>query len=141
MRARTGKTYTQYQVDKLLEMAEKDYEKQWNEQVEEIRTKTFENVKVDMYAQFMSIAMATLEKFHGFTEEQSAEFYNNCISLMNIMNSKPLGKDFTTQDTINHIKENTGIDIDEGIRNLTENETKIYTEQLENNAVDTGIEL
>lgn len=141
MKARTGKTYTQYQVDKLLDMAEKDFEKQWNEQVEEIRTKTFENVKVDMYAQFMSIAMATLEKFHGFDEQQCKDFYNNCVQLMNIMNSKPLGKDFTPQDTINHVQETTGIDLDAGMRNLTDKETETCNNQVEQEAVDTGITL
>jgi len=112
VRARTGKTYTQYQVDKLLSKAEEDYDRQWQEKVEEIRETTFEQVKVDMWAQFMSIAMATLEKFHDFTEEQTKEFYNNCISLMNMMKQKPLNMDFTPQDTINHVKETTGIDLD-----------------------------
>lgn len=112
MKARTGKTYTQYQLEQMIDKIEKDYEKQWNDRLEEIRETTFEQVKVDMWAQFMSIAMATLEKFNGFTEEQTKEFYNNCIALMNVMNAKPLGKDFTPQDTINHVKETTGIDLD-----------------------------
>lgn len=112
MKARTGKTYTQYQLDKILDKMQEDYEQQWNERVEEIRETSFEQVKVDMWSQFMSIAMATLEKYHNFTEEQNKSFYHNCVGLMNIMNSKPLGKDFTPQDTINHVKETTGIDLD-----------------------------
>lgn len=112
MKVRGTKTYTQYQLDKILNQMESDYEKQWNEKLEEIRETTFEQVKVDMFSQFMSIAMATLEKYHDFTEEQTKDFYHNCIGLMNIMNAKPLGKDFTPQDTINHVKETTGIDLD-----------------------------
>lgn len=112
MKVRGTKTYTQYQLNKILNQMESDYEKQWNEKLEEIRETTFEQVKVDMFSQFMSIAMATLEKFHSFTEEQTKDFYHNCINLMNIMNAKPLGKDFTPQDTINHVKETTGIDLD-----------------------------
>ena len=112
MRARTGRTYTQYQLDKIIESMENDYEKQWNEKVEEIQNTVFEQVKVDMFAQFMSIAMATLEKFHEFTEEQSKEFYENYVTLMNMMNAKPLGKDFTPQNLIDNIKETTGIDLD-----------------------------
>ena len=112
VRKRTGKMYTEYQVEKLLDLAEQEFDKQWNEKLEEIQTTTFESVKTDMFAQFMSVAMATLEKYHNFTEEQSVEFYNNCITLMQIMKSKPLGKDFTPQDTINHVKETTGIDLD-----------------------------
>lgn len=112
VKRRIGKVYTEYQVEKLLDQAEKDYEQQWNNKLEEIRESTFEQVKLDMYAQFMSIAMATLEKYHNFTEEQVSEFYNNCISLMELMKTKPLGKDFTPQDTINHVKETTGIDLD-----------------------------
>ena len=79
VKRRIGKVYTEYQVEKLLDQAEKDYEQQWNNKLEEIRESTFEQVKLDMYAQFMSIAMATLEKYHNFTEEQVSEFYNNCI--------------------------------------------------------------
>ena len=112
VKRRIGKVYTEYQVEKLLDQAEKDYEQQWNNKLEEIRESTFEQVKLDMYAQFMSIAMATLEKYHNFTEEQVSEFYNNCISLMELMKTKPLGKDFTPQDTIDHVKETTGIDLD-----------------------------
>lgn len=112
MKARTGKTYTQYQLDKILDKMQEDYEQQWNERVEEIRETSFEQVKVDMWSQFMSIAMATLEKYYNFTEEQNKSFYHNCVDLMNIMNSKPLGKDFTPQDTVNHVKETTGIDLD-----------------------------
>jgi hypothetical protein len=59
MKARTGKTYTQYQLEQMIDKIEKDYEKQWNDRLEEIRETTFEQVKVDMWAQFMSIAMAT----------------------------------------------------------------------------------
>lgn len=123
MKARTGKTFTEYQVNKMLERAEADFEKQWQERVEEIREKTFEQVKLDMWSQMMSIAMATLEKFHDFTEEQTAEFYKNCISLMNIMKSKPLGKDFTPQDTIDHVKESTGIDLDKDLKESCTNNT------------------
>ena len=112
VRKRTGKMYTEYQVEKLLDLAEQEFDKQWNEKLEEIQTNTFESVKTDMFAQFMSVAMATLEKYHNFTEEQSVEFYNNCISLMQIMKSKPLGKEFTPQDTIDHVKKTTGIDLD-----------------------------
>ena len=39
---------------------------------------------------------------------------------MNIMNSKPLGKDFTTEDTISHVKETTGIDLDKDFKKLSE---------------------
>lgn len=123
MKARTGKTFTEYQVNKMLERAESDFEKQWQERVEEIRETTFEQVKLDMWSQMMSIAMATLEKFHGFTEEQTSEFYKNCISLMNIMKSKPLGKDFTPQDTIDHVKETTGIDLDKDLKGSCMNNT------------------
>ena len=31
---------------------------------------------------------------------------------MELMKAKPLGKDFTPQDTIDHVKEITGIDLD-----------------------------
>ena len=117
VRRRTGRTYSEYQVEKLLEQAEAEFDKQWNEKVEEIQNSTFENVKTDMFAQFMSIAMATLEKYHNFTEEDSVNFYNNCISLMQLMKAKPLGKDFTPQDTINHVKETTGIDLDNSPEN------------------------
>ena len=112
MKARKWKTYTEYQVQKMLDEAEAEFDKQWNEKLEEIQTTTFESVKTDMFAQFMSIAMATLEKYHNFTEQDVTNFYNNCISLMQIMNAKPLGKEFTPQDTINHVKETTGIDLD-----------------------------
>lgn len=112
MRVRKEKTYTEYQVQKMLDKAEEEFDKQWNEKLDQIQTNTFEAVKTDMFAQFMSIAMATLEKYHNFTEKDVTDFYNNCISLMQLMNSKPLGKDFTPQDTINHVKEITGIDLD-----------------------------
>lgn len=112
MRVRKEKTYTEYQVQKMLDKAEEEFDKQWNEKLDQIQTNTFEAVKTDMFAQFMSIAMATLEKYHNFTEKDVTNFYNNCISLMQLMNSKPLGKDFTPQDTINHVKEITGIDLD-----------------------------
>lgn len=115
VRTRTGKTYTQYQLEKILDKAEADYERQWNEKLEEIREQTFEQVKLDIWSQLMSIAMATLEQFHGFTEEQTAEFYKNCISLMELMKNEPLGKEFTPQDTINHVKETTGIDLDKDL--------------------------
>ena len=101
MNVRKGKTFTEYQVNKMLERAENDFEKQWNDKLEEIRETTFEQVKIDMWSQFMSIAMATLEKFHNFDEEQVKSFYNNCI-----------GKDFTPQDTIDHVKESLEIDLD-----------------------------
>lgn len=116
VRTRTGKTYTEYQLEKILDRAEADYERQWNEKLEEIREQTFEQVKLDMWSQLMSIAMATLEKYHGFTEEQTAEFYNNCIALMELMKSKPLGHDFTPQDTIDHVKGTTGIDLDDELK-------------------------
>lgn len=112
MNVRKGKTFTEYQVNKMLERAENDFEKQWNDKLEEIRETTFEQVKVDMWSQFMSIAMATLEKFHNFDEEQVKSFYNNYIELLNIMKSKPLGRDFTPQDTIDHVKESFEIDLD-----------------------------
>lgn len=112
MRVRKEKTYTEYQVQKMLDKAEEEFDKQWNEKLDQIQTNTFEAVKTDMFAQFMSIAMATLEKYHNFTEKDVTNFYNNCISLMQLMNSKPLGKDFTPQDTINHVKKITGIDLD-----------------------------
>lgn len=112
MKCRTGKVYTQYQVEQLLKKAEDDYERQWMEKVAEIEDKTFESVKMDMFSQFMSCAMATLEMYHGFTKEQSEKFYNDYISLLNLMNSKPCGRDFTPQDCINHIKDEHGLDLD-----------------------------
>lgn len=115
MRTRTGKTYTQYQLDKILDQMQNDYEKQWNDKVAEIEDKVFEQVKLDMFSQFMSIAMATLEKFHEFTEEQTKDFYENYIDLMNMMQAKPLGKDFTTQNLIDNVKEETGIDLDKTV--------------------------
>jgi uncharacterized protein YjgD (DUF1641 family) len=115
MKARTGKTYTQYQLDKILDQMQDDYERQWNDKVAEIEDKVFEQVKLDMFSQFMSIAMATLEKFHEFTEEQTKDFYENYIDLMNMMQAQPLGKDFTTQNLIDHVKEETGIDLDKTV--------------------------
>ena len=112
MRARTSKTYTQYQVDRLLDKAQEDYEKQWNEKVDEIQNTVFEQVKLDMFSQFMSIAMATLEKTYGFTDEQCKEFYSEYVDIMNLMQAKPLGNELTTQDLINHVKDETGIDLD-----------------------------
>ena len=106
------KTFTQYQVDKMLTAAEEDFAKQWEERVEEIREKVFESAKLDMFSQFISVAMATLEKFNGFNTDQTTQFYNDFISLLNMMQEKPLGKDFTPQDTINHVKETTNIDLD-----------------------------
>ena len=112
MKCRTGKVYTQYQVDQLLNRAEKDYEQQWNDKLEEIRETTFESVKMDMFSQFMSVAMATLEMYHGFTKEQSKKFYEDYISLLNLMKSKPLGKEFTPQNCIDNNKEECGLDLD-----------------------------
>ena len=111
MKVRTGKTYTQYQLDRILEQAEKDFEKQWDDQLEEIRTTTFDQVKLDMFEQFISLAMATLEKFHGFNEEQLKEFYNNYARLTHIMSAKPLGRECTAQDTIDHIEETVGVNL------------------------------
>lgn len=113
------KTYTQYQVNKLLEEAENDFAKQWEEKVEEIREAVFESAKVDMFSQFMSVAMATLEKFNGFNTEQTTQFYNDFVGLLNMMKNKPLGKDFTPQDTIDHIKETTDIDLDKDGKPVT----------------------
>lgn len=117
------KTYTQYQVDKLLSMAEEDYSKQWNEKVEEIRDKVFESVKLDMFSQFMSVAMATLEKFNDFNTEQTTKFYNDFISLLNMMQEKPLGKDFTPQNTIDHVQKENNIDLD---KTLQEHTNKLF---------------
>lgn len=111
MRARTGKTYTQYQLDRILDQAEKDYAKQWEEKVEEIRVKTFDQVKLDMFEQFISLAMATLEKFHDFDEEQLKAFYNNYVTLTHMMSANPLGKECTAQDTIDHIEEKVGVNL------------------------------
>ena len=117
------KTYTQYQVDKLLSMAEEDYSKQWNEKVEEIRDKVFESGKLDMFSQFMSVAMATLEKFNDFNTEQTTKFYNDFISLLNMMQEKPLGKDFTPQNTIDHVQKENNIDLD---KTLQEHTNKLF---------------
>jgi hypothetical protein len=110
------KTYTQYQVDKLLSKAEEDFEAQWNERVNEITTKVFETVKLDMFSQYMSVAMATLEQFNGFSTEQTTKFYNDFISLLHIMKDKPLGKNFTPQDTINHVQNENNIDLDVSLK-------------------------
>ena len=110
------KTYSQYQVNKLLEQAEQDYENQWNAQLEKIRTETFEQVKLDMFSQFMSIAMATLEQYNNFTTEETTKFYNDFISLLSIMQSKPLGKTITGQDVIDKVKNDNGIDLDRGLK-------------------------
>ena len=110
------KTFTQYQVDRILEKAEKDYEAQWNEQLDKIRTETFEQVKLDMFSQFMSVAMATLGQCNGFTTEETTKFYNDFIGLLNLMQSKPLGKDVTTQDAIDHVKDDNGIDLDKDLK-------------------------
>ena len=111
-----SKMYTQYQVDKMLDKAEADFEKQWNDKVEEIREKTFESVKLDMFSQFMSIAMATLEQNNGFDKEQNTKFYNDFVALLNLIKSKPLGKDVTTQDAINHVQSEVGIDLDSSLK-------------------------
>lgn len=112
MKVRKNVRYTEYQVNKLLEKSESDFERQWAERVAEIENATFENVKADMFAQFMSCAMATLQKYHNFTPEQSKEFYDNYVSLLKLMNHNPLGKEFTPQNCINSIKEDTGLDLD-----------------------------
>lgn len=111
MKVRTNKTYTQYQLDKILDQMEKDFTNQWEEKVEEIRIKTFDQVKLDMFEQFISIAMATLEKFHDFNEEQLKDFYNNYITLTHMMSANPLGKECTAQDTIDHIEEKVGVNL------------------------------
>ena len=111
-----SKMYTQYQVDKMLDKAEADFAKQWEDKVEEIREKTFESVKLDMFSQFMSIAMATLEQNNGFDKEQNTKFYNDFVALLNLIKSKPLGQDVTTQDAINHVQSEVGIDLDKSLK-------------------------
>jgi uncharacterized protein YjgD (DUF1641 family) len=106
------KTYTQYQVDKIIDEMQADFEHQWQTQIEDITDKLFDNVKADLFAQFMSVAMATLEKYNGFTVEQTTKFYNDVIALLNLMKAKPLGKDFSPQDTIDNVKKENNIDLD-----------------------------
>lgn len=107
------KTYTQYQVDKIIDDMQADFEHQWQTQIEDITDKLFENVKADIFAQIMSVAMAALEQYNGFTSEQTTKFYNDVVSLLTMMKDKPLGKDSSPQDTIDMIKEETNIDLDE----------------------------
>ena len=106
------KTYTQYQVDKIIDEMQADFEHQWQTQIEDITDKLFNNVKADLFSQFMSVAMATLEKYNGFTVEQTTKFYNDVIALLNLMRAKPLGKDFSPQDTIDNVKKENNIDLD-----------------------------
>lgn len=106
------KTYTQYQVDKIIDEMQADFEHQWQTQIEDITDKLFDNVKTDLFAQFMSVAMATLEKYNGFTVEQTTKFYNDVIALLNLMKAKPLGRDFSPQDTIDNVKKENNIDLD-----------------------------
>lgn len=92
LRNRT-KTYTQYQVDKIVDDMQADFEHQWQTQIEDITDKLFENVKADIFAQIMSVAMAALEQYNGFTSEQTTKFYNDVVSLLTMMKDKPMGKD------------------------------------------------
>ena len=115
MKVRGTKTYTQYQLDKIIDSIETNFEKQWQERVEEITEATFENTKVDMFAQFSAVAMATLQWYNNFTDEQLHEFYSNCISVMQMMKTTPLGKDISPSAIIESIKENMGIDLDKSM--------------------------
>lgn len=112
IKARVGRTYTEYQVEKMIKNIEEDYEQQWNDRLEEIQNKTFEQVKADMWSQFMGVAMAALEQFNDFKEEQLKKFYNDCECVLAIMENNVLGNKYTPQDAIDHVKEKTGIDLD-----------------------------
>ena len=114
MNVRKQKTYTQYQVDKLIEVAQKQFEEQWQSRLSELEDKTFENVKVDMFSQFMSIAMSTLIKFHDFDKESASKFYENFFVLLHMMKDDEsfMGNCFTPQDCVNYISSSIGIELD-----------------------------
>ena len=77
MRVNTGKRYTEYQVNKIINNLTNDFEKQWEDKVEEVKKSVTENIKQEMFVEFMSIATATLMQFYDFTEEQAMAFFDN----------------------------------------------------------------
>lgn len=73
----------------------------------------FELCKKDISAQVLAVCMMSLKTRFGFGKKRMNDFYDDVMGLFNIMEKGLIfGKNFSTVDCINMIKEDYGIDLD-----------------------------
>ena len=84
----------------------------------ELREKEyFEMCKKDISAQVLAVCMVTLKTRFGFGKKRMNDFYNDFCGTFNMAEKGLIfGKNLTTIDCINMIKDEYGIDLDNGRR-------------------------
>lgn len=87
----------------------RSFEKEFNARAEEM----FEIMKRDIIAQLMSTCMTALNKDFGFGKKRLQRFKNSTEALFVAMAAGEIfGKEFTTQNCINLMRERYGIDVE-----------------------------
>lgn len=96
--------------DKLRDALKSEFEKNYNE--------LFEFAKNDITAQVMAVCCYDLNKEFGFGKERMQRFVSGVSSYFELMLTEGvLGQPFTTQNCIDYLKREFGIDIQNGGNN------------------------
>lgn len=81
-------------------------------------TEYFEMCKNDIIPQILAVCMLTLKTRFGFGKKRINDFYSDMQATLKLMlsNDAVFGKKFTTQDLIDMVKNDYGIDLDSEVR-------------------------
>ena len=81
-------------------------------------TEYFEKCKNDIVPQILAVCMFTLKTRFGFGKKRMNNFYSDIQATLKLMlsNDAVFGKKFTTQDLIDMVKNDYGIDLDSEVR-------------------------
>lgn len=81
-------------------------------------TEYFEMCKNDIIPQILAVCMFTLKTRFGFGKKRMNDFYNDMLGTLKLMldNGAIFGRKISSQDLIDMIKEEYGIDLDSEVR-------------------------
>jgi hypothetical protein len=80
-------------------------------------TEYFEKCKNDVVPQILAVCMFTLKTRFGFGKKRINDFYTDISATLKLMlEGGVFGKNFSTQDLIDMIKNDYGIDLDSEVR-------------------------
>lgn len=87
----------------------KHFEREYNRRAQEM----FEQIKKDVVAQIMATCLVALQKFFGFGKKRLQRFKSCTEALFVAMAAGGIfGKEFTTQNCIDVMRERYGIDVE-----------------------------
>ena len=100
--------YGTFSVTKI----EKEIERGVREEFHRYSDEIYEKIRQDIFEQALAVCFTALE-FMGWRKKRLTDFKNQCDEVCHIMFTGIMGREVTTLDVLQHLKDAYGIDFNE----------------------------